>query len=663
MLPHQSHSSILAATIRAVTYATIFIFSAMASTNEVNPSPHTENTAGGIPPTEAESNVEHTVPPWWSETGVSKEAVQAFFESKALLPLLELHQSPETDVPQGQATSEDTGYAGPPSVSTLEDLDCGSWQNAPNSKCHASFGDRGTTATVGAFGQLLQFSENLGAGSSGMFSVDHIGIPEPFFVTSRANELHGLSQEPFHFGTAKSDGQPYGLRFPGLVLKSDAEPELKWTHWRWPRHEYARGDFEDCSGLKLTIQWMVHEKTVLQQCFLEYDGQESIQVAVEFSKSMMIRDLDYLDTGLNFNEEETKNHYSRPGPEGYSWVCVHKLNTQPATEGSRTDDSVQETPIPSVRSNVPGQDGLQGFEDTVSSDASASTDEAIRDAVSTSSDAQRPRQQSDAGACEIVEDETSLDGQSNSSTRSGMEEKPQPEQSIHDREAELKASYGVSVTASVAINGKLQLFDSTNPQRWQRWTIPVDSVRTPGTHVLEVTVAYEMNLLETLETNWEAHVIPQNNMRVSEFLREQPPAQQLPLCTAPPFKESIPDTALTREDLWNNGYVQSSNDTSLPKHSKNDETTCTQTENVPLENPVGTPGKSTPQLKSGALHNYLQFAARRNLEHILSVCAVQAMPYRSHADVIFPDDLHNVRAVAFTCGDMSGHRICWSASL
>ena len=58
----------------------------------------------------------------------------------------------------------------------------------------------------------------------------------------------------------------------------------------------------------------------------------------------------------------------------------------------------------------------------------------------------------------------------------------------------------------------------------------------------------------------------------------------------------------------------------------------------------------------------LDYASRRNLEHILSVCAIPVPP--GHVW-----DYDNMKpkvaepAIALTCGDMSGHRVCISASL
>lgn len=239
--------------------------------------------------------------------------------------------------------SEDAGLANSSSVPKLDNVECGSWKDAPNSTCHASFGDKGTTATVGAFGQLLQFSDFLGAGSSGMFSVDHKGVDGPYQVQGRAWELHARSQQPFHFGPPLEPHPPYGLRFPDLVLKSSVQPRLTWTDWRWPRHEYSREDFNEYSNLKLVIQWMVHKHTVLQRCLLENLGND-IQLNVEVSKAMTIADLDHLDHESKFNEPDASYYSASPGPQHRTWVCVHRFcDTKDESETAGSRDSTQDS--------------------------------------------------------------------------------------------------------------------------------------------------------------------------------------------------------------------------------------------------------------------------------------------------------------------------------
>lgn len=423
-----------------------------------------------------------------------------------------------TDLPTGEP--ENAQRANAPSLSQYDNVDCGSWQDAPNSNCHASFGDQGTTATVGAFGQLLQLSDFIDAGSSGMFSVDHAGVDEPYQVRGRAYELHARSQQPFHFGGPEPQfATPYGLRFPGLVLKHGAQPRLKWTHWRWPRHEYHAECFEGHTNLKLTIQWMVHQKILLQQCLLENEGND-VGLSAEFSTSMIIRDLDHLNGKSKFNKEGKKNHDNGPGPGRYSWVCVHRLPGE-------------------------GQNSI-------------------------------------------------------------------------DQAAASNSQYGISVVCSVAINGRLQFFHPTRSA--QIWALPRNNEQMGQAHsqrhTVEVITAYKMQRLDITNLDSRTQVIPWRRMNVSQFICEQQPARA---------------------------------------------------EQIPANPPVGIPGTVLPTEIPRVPQNHLAFVARRNLEHILSVCAIQTTLEAPDAVVArsLPPALRDskFKAVALTCGDMSGHRICWSASL
>lgn len=311
----------------------------------------------------AESAPEKTASPFWDDATVSKTELRSLIGSKFVQKLSAFCHDQGTNLPQVTGKSENASRASLPPVSQSEDLDCGSWQEAPNSKCHASFGDQGTTATVGAFGQLIQFSDHLDAGSSGMFCADHAGVPQPYLVEARARKLHELSQQPFHYGPAPPDdlvsvfgpseyesifgdilpcGNPrYGLRFPDLVMKPDIQPKFKWIHWRWPCHEYPFGQFQKHPKLKMTVQWMVRERTLLQRCIFENDGEDDIEVDLEFCKYMVIRDLDHLDPNHQFNKDERGNRGIRPGPGGYGWVYVHKFNTKQHDQALGTNNSVR----------------------------------------------------------------------------------------------------------------------------------------------------------------------------------------------------------------------------------------------------------------------------------------------------------------------------------
>lgn len=109
-----------------------------------------------------------------------------------------------------------------------EERHCGAWKDASNNSCHASFGDQGTTASVSCFGNLIQINQFLGAGKSGIFSMDHKKTDVPYYVSVRASDLDAL---------ASGNGDPsFGVHLPSAFLPSRA-PEMKWVNWRWPRYE------------------------------------------------------------------------------------------------------------------------------------------------------------------------------------------------------------------------------------------------------------------------------------------------------------------------------------------------------------------------------------------------------------------------------------------
>lgn len=174
-----------------------------------------------------------------------------------------------------------------------------------------SFGDQGTTATTGADGQLVHFSQSLnGLGISGMFSLDHWSVPQPDKVLWRLENLESRAfsashPDPFFhkFGCSRR----YGLRFPELE-KEEALPRFEWDQCRWPRYEYEAGSFDCAKKLRLTIQWFVHENVLIQKCILENCGNEVMEAGIEasFFPRMSIRELDHADSKNNSAKLEAK---------------------------------------------------------------------------------------------------------------------------------------------------------------------------------------------------------------------------------------------------------------------------------------------------------------------------------------------------------------------
>lgn len=74
----------------------------------------------------------------------------------------------------------------------------------------------------------MQMSQFLGAGRSGLFSIDHESTDEPYQIVRRAEVLNDLR--------SGIDDLSFGLYLPSRFLP-DQVPKMKWVNWRWPRYE------------------------------------------------------------------------------------------------------------------------------------------------------------------------------------------------------------------------------------------------------------------------------------------------------------------------------------------------------------------------------------------------------------------------------------------
>lgn len=197
---------------------------------------------------------------------------------------------------------------------------CRFWDNPPITKTSSSFGENGTTATVNAYGDIVQFGTFIGKGHSGMFSADHAYLSEPYMVDDRTRELQELATSDF------SD-IPTTYRFL-LHLSSPFEdpPRQTWVNYRWPRYE-----FKDESK-EMVLQWVVRDNVILRHCTLTNLGSEDLVVPFEFTSSsvsmMQIRDMDHVDPKYDFNEIHDDAHPIQYGPHGYSWILTQKLQPQ-----------------------------------------------------------------------------------------------------------------------------------------------------------------------------------------------------------------------------------------------------------------------------------------------------------------------------------------------
>lgn len=410
--------------------------------------------------------------------------------------------------------------------------ECMSWESPPNPETYSSIGDNGVTASINAYGELMQFTRYLGIGTPGLFCVDQSFSysTEPYFVRSRASDLQSLSHDRI-----SSIGGSFGLRFPDILISDN--PHLSYLRYRWPRFEYSH------ENLKFSAQWMVHDDVVLQQCVVTNLSGNDVNVPFTFAnpeQSIAIRDLDYLDSGNRFNDSY-KGYSESFGPNGFSWVVVHKLS-------STADDAS------STSSNLEGND-----------------------------------KQPPSGA--------------------------------------------VAVIISVFLDGSALKWNDRAPS-WEKTLKSRRNTADEGVlSTMEVMVAYKMIFLPSPTAHWQNFTISAASIQVDKFLAEEP-FSDISIST---IEVAVDDT--TSESM-----------TPVVKHKPSIRQTST---------PRSTPSQSTPP------SNHIEFVTRRNLEHILSVCAIPLITPILKSEQTLEDTYpqpNDALSVALTCGDVSGHRICTSAS-
>lgn len=463
-----------------------------------------------------------------------------------------------------------------------ENADFGAWASPSNPKCPASFGDQGTTATAGAFGQLVQFSDYLGAGNSGMFSASHYYAETPYLVQQRARDLHYLALEPFEQSQRQEHSDVFGLKFRNLDLLDNAPPTLTWLQYRWPRYEYRGRCFKGMENVGLTIQFIVRNRTVFQQCILENQGETDVDLVLAFCKGISISDLDHVTNDYEFNKTTSNYENAGPGPGGFSWVHVNRFRK--GSPGARTESrrSMHET-------------------------------------------------------------------KSNSS---------------HSNRENTEPNYGVALIVSMAVNGEVVRFSPGQaPHIWKQ-TLKA-RLRTPGGRCqkLEIVTAYKLVLLANPLSYWRTFVVPLKEMNPSKFLREARAVSSL--------RTSI--TRISGNDDLTHTYDKQRSDTlkdivpqvfqaGLVDNSQDGTATVGS---KPQAKPSPAVDHDPTSEKTSRTMDHIEFTVRRNLEHILGVCAIPVAVSVSEWDVEGSvwEKLRDVQPIALTCGDLSGHRICTSSSL
>lgn len=586
-----------------------------------------------------------------------------------------------------------------------KDVHCGIWQDAPNPRCHASFGDRGTTASVSCFGNLVQMSQFLGAGRSGVFSMDHKLTWEPYLVCGRAEHLESL---------AKSQASPsFGLRLPEKYSPQQP-PGVKWVNWRWPRYEWDT----KTTGVKAHCQWVIHNGTVLQQVVLKNSSETPTDdIRFQVGREALIRDLDYLDDSYSFNDSNREGYYRLKGPNNLGWITVHELDpSDPGNEPSGNDSisrsytkTSQESLVPDRMDQTPhiNQESSAKQNDVPTVLRGASSEDLAKPLHSGNSQAVEwfPRPGHSAPIpgtsranlstyaqdhhLEFVGKEIDVtESRRHPHFSTGAEaEAAIPVKKSVDRPGHIEDTWSAKKPHSVA--SVTAFYCNGQAKEVKEGTIWTEGIpgKTPEIEfgVLEIVMGYKLVVLPDSKVHWRNFLITTEEADVSNILREETvriwgesenaysSLCQLGLSMVDPDETTGNAPSQENYSKSEDDATSDASNTRIRRESTPDlkdsqngpglgQTSNSKADPSPrpvLASPKGSPGKSSPK-------NQIEYMAWRHLEHILSVCAIPLLPCTLFDDAE-GSKLHGSAVdgeiIALTCGDMSGHRICTSASL
>lgn len=573
-----------------------------------------------------------------------------------------------------------------------KDEHCGIWHDPPNWQNSSSFGDNGTTASVSAFGDLVQMSQYMGYGRSGIFTLDDPMLPEPYFVCSRAEDLRYTSPRNFDWGTTETTEWARYRQSEDVWPGWPPKPKIKWVNWRWPRFEYST---QSTTGLStsVTCQWFAHDNIVLQQLvFKKVKGEGGLPVAwVHLEQDALIREGDYLDPKYGFNEVWKKSsnygesYNSMGAPCGCGWITLHYLDpkTSPPVpqEEERPNTGVDQTPDHgrhNPQESSPTERVVE--EGTVPANATSDRKEEV-----------------------IASEANSIPGKT--AAQLPINDTTENTQIVLETE---DVPYSVAIVRTVFVNGtawneerqneKKQNKDKQSEEKQseekQSEEKIVDVHDSGLKHTfghqedesLEVVVAFKLIQLPKSQVEWQNFVISAEEADVNGLLKKETSQlwadstgtgrslYSLDLSLRNPNDTFKASSVAGKHDQEAHDYQQDTNPGAL-QHETQIATSSASAE-VPIapsdefkprpdsemaSNPALTGPHEVPVDTPAKFH--IDYLSWRTLEHILSVCAVPLVAPRLFVKAQHqkPFDAEKT-AIVLTCGDASGHRVCTSAS-
>ncbi|KAH7052355.1 hypothetical protein B0J12DRAFT_752023 [Macrophomina phaseolina] len=308
-------------------------------------------------PRDAATDKSPGVPPSPSASSASEASGQGAAEPQPPIMfygILENLEDPPSDEEDGQQPST-------PSVETEHGKDDEKTKTTPwklpaeivQRKTYASFGDSGTTASVNAFGKIMQISRFLDNANSGFYCLDTRDMDEPYNVQWRMDSLAEL--------VADDTG---GV---GIIIKEDITedecltsdpPTLEYVHHRWPRFK------TQSLGRDLKIQYYCTDGTIFQQYTWTLNKQSNKFPfsQVTFDRKLLIRDLDFHNESNRFNEASYKEPEYIPFLPTHkkSLIITHKLPSEAESKDSKEyQEEPQQPQQPQQQTNRPRSEEAQ----------------------------------------------------------------------------------------------------------------------------------------------------------------------------------------------------------------------------------------------------------------------------------------------------------------
>ncbi|KAL9105665.1 MAG: hypothetical protein Q9227_009214 [Pyrenula ochraceoflavens] len=193
---------------------------------------------------------------------------------------------------------------------------------------YASFGDKGTTATVNAYGEIMRLSRYVGGNKSPskICGLEFGGGQKPYFITYRAQRLQEELSLP-HSG--------FGLRIANEESLETASPALEFVNDRWPRITYSTQNF------KVEVRLFCRDGTILQQYIATNILDTAADLQFELWIDFLMHDMDYMNDDLEdalwefMNKTKNIENRFELGPHDHSIVVFEKSINKDNNNGNQ----------------------------------------------------------------------------------------------------------------------------------------------------------------------------------------------------------------------------------------------------------------------------------------------------------------------------------------